>query len=169
MTRGAVRQVLDLYPKIFFACHARHRRDPKTRRVLSAHQASILDHLDDVEPTHLLGLAAHMGVTPGTMCLAVQRLVRLGYVLRAKDRSDGRRVSLRLSAAGVRIKESRSVLEPARVAALLRRLTPAEREAAIGGLALLARAARQEMESFAARRRAARRAPPARAWRGGAA
>ena len=41
-----VGQVLELYPKIFFACHTRHVRDPSTRRVLSAHQASILDHLD---------------------------------------------------------------------------------------------------------------------------
>ena len=43
--------VLECYPQIYFACHRRHVRDSATRELLSAHQASILDHLDDVEPT----------------------------------------------------------------------------------------------------------------------
>ena len=47
--RDAVAQVLAHYPRIFLACHVRHRRDPKTRRLLSAHQGSILDHLDDLD------------------------------------------------------------------------------------------------------------------------
>ena len=101
MIRREIRHVLEHYPKIFFACHPRHRRDPKTRRVLSAHQSSILDHLDDVEPTSLTSLAMHMGVTSGTMSLAVSRLIRQGYVARARAREDARRLDLRLSAAGV--------------------------------------------------------------------
>ncbi len=147
MASRGVREVLDFYPRIFYACHQRHRRDPKTRRVLSAHQASILDHLDEVEPTSLTGLARHMGVTPATMSVAVERLVRRRYVVRVRDPKDGRRVRLRLAAAGVRIKEASSVLEPERVAAVLARLDPEERSAAIQGLALLARAAEEEMAS----------------------
>ena len=78
MAENAVRQVMELYPRIYFACHTRHVRDPQTRRLLSAHQASILDHLDEHEPLALLDLAHHMGVTASTMSLNIERLVRRG-------------------------------------------------------------------------------------------
>lgn len=148
MTRTiAARALMELYPKVFFACHRRHVRDPRTKRVLSAHQASILDHLDEAEPLGLTALAAHMGVTPSTMSLAIDRLEVGGYVRRGRDRRDGRKVSLRLTAAGARIKQKQSVLDPAAVASLLSRLSPAQRAAAIQGFALLAGAAEVQMQS----------------------
>ena len=143
----AVQQVLDHYPRIFFACHTRHRRDPTTKRLLSQHQGSILDHLDDVEPTSLMDLAKHMGVTPSTMSLSIERLVRRGYVLRRRDPRDRRRLNLLLSPAGVRVKEAQQVLEPARVRGMLAALSSEDRAAALRGLALLARAARDYMAS----------------------
>ncbi len=82
MAKDAVKQVMELYPRIYFACHTRHVRDPQSHRLLSAHQASILDHLDEHEPLSLLDLARHMGVTPSTMSLNIERLVRRGYVSR---------------------------------------------------------------------------------------
>jgi len=135
------RQVLTLYPQIYFACHTRHVRDPQTQRLLSRNQASVLDHLDEIDPTTVNDLARHMGVTPATMSLAIDRLERKGYVARTRDGVDRRRVHVRLTSAGVRIREASSVLDPDRVEALLARLTDAEREAAIRGLALLATAA----------------------------
>lgn len=146
----ATRELLEHYPRIFFACHSRHVRDPGSRRVLSAHQASILDHLDEVEPTRVLDLARHMGVTASTMSIAVERLARHGYVIRSRDPQDGRRVNLTLSAAGVRVRDAQSVLDPHRVRAMLGRLEPGERRQALRGLALLARAAREEMHAQAA-------------------
>src|SRR3954471_912025 len=136
-----VRQVLTLYPQIYFACHTRHVRDPDSRRLLSRHQASILDHLDEIDPTTVNDLARHMGVTPATMSLAIDRLDRKGYVARARDAADRRRVHVRLTSAGVRIREATSVLDSSRVEALLARLTDGERDAAVRGLALLATAA----------------------------
>ncbi len=147
MLARTVRQVMDLYPRLFFACHVRHVADPKTRRVLSAHQARILDHLDAVEPTSLTDLAHHSGVTLGTMSIAVDRLVRKGYVLRARDPVDGRRVHLRLSVAGTRIQEAQTFLDAARVKRVLARLSEGERQDAVKGLDLLARASREEMEA----------------------
>lgn len=147
MSDDQTRQLLEHYPRIFFACHSRHVRDPATRRVLSAHQASILDHLDEVETTSVMDLARHMGVTASTMSIAVERLVRHGYVIRSRDPKDGRRVNLTLSAAGVRVRDAQSVLDPPRVRAMLARLTDAERGEALHGLALLARAAREEMHA----------------------
>jgi len=143
---------MELYPRIFFACHARHRRDPQSRRRISAHQGSILDHLDAVAPTSLTGLARHMGVTLSTMSLAVDRLERLGYVRRTRDADDGRRVNLRLTPAGVRVKEAQSVLEPERVRGMLGKLSAGERVDGIRGLELLARAAERYMASGPAKK-----------------
>src|SRR5207302_10237206 len=114
--------VLECYPQIYFACHRRHVRDEQTRAVLSAHQASVLDHLDDVEGTSLLELAKHMGVTASTMSLTVDRLERGGYVTRERSQADKRCVELRLTASGVRIKRQQKVLEPELVQAVLARL-----------------------------------------------
>ena len=142
-----VDQVLELYPKIFHACHSRHVRDPKTREQISANQARVLDHLDDVEPTSLMGLARHMGVSASTMSLSVDRLVRRGYVTRSRDASDRRVVNLRLTPDGTRLRDAQSVLDPARVNAMLLKLSPEDRHDAIRGLALLARAASEEMHT----------------------
>ncbi|HET7695258.1 MAG TPA: MarR family transcriptional regulator [Vicinamibacterales bacterium] len=139
---AALTAVMTLYPRIYFACHTRHVRDPQTQRLLSRHQASILDHLDEIEPTTVMDLAAHMGVTAATMSLSIDRLERKGYVVRLKDAKDRRRVHVRLTSAGVRIREASSVLDPARVEALVSRLTDEQRTRAIEGLGLLADAAR---------------------------
>lgn len=141
-----------LYPRIYFACHTRHVRDPQSGRLLSRHQASVLDHLDEIEPTTLNDLARHMGVTAATMSLTIDRLERKGYVIRLRDTADRRRVHLRLTGAGVRVRQASSVLDPARVEAMVARLADADREAAVRGLALLARAAAEQMGSVSARR-----------------
>jgi MarR family transcriptional regulator, organic hydroperoxide resistance regulator len=153
MQSDAVRQLMELYPRIYFACHRRHVRDPKSKRVLSAHQGSILDHLDEREPVMLLELARHMGVTPSTMSLQVEQLVRKGYVTRERDAKDGRRLKLRLSASGVWVREANSVLDTERVGKMLARLSPEERDAGLAGLALLAKAALQQTEELEKRRK----------------
>jgi MarR family transcriptional regulator, organic hydroperoxide resistance regulator len=135
------------YPKIYFACHTRHVQDQETNQRLSAHQASILDHLDELEPTSMLTLAGHMGVTASTMSLTVDRLVRGGYVTREKDVLDARKVALRLTKDGARLKERKSVLDRELVAAMLGRMKPRERAAGLAGLELLAKAAAEFVES----------------------
>src|SRR6185295_14786673 len=102
---SSVRAVLDAYPRIYFACHRRHVHDP-AGGLLSARQASILDHLDAVEPTSLNELAAHMGVTASTMSIAIDRLEQSGYVVRERETSDRRRLGLRLTEAGERVREA---------------------------------------------------------------
>jgi DNA-binding MarR family transcriptional regulator len=135
-----VETVLRCYPQIYFACHRRHIRDESTQREVSAHQASVLDHLDDVEATSLLDLAKHMGVTPSTMSLTVDRLERGGYVTRSRSETDRRCVELRLTPSGVRIKRQQKVLEPQLIAAMLARLDAGRRRHALHGLQLLAEA-----------------------------
>jgi len=147
MARADVETVLRCYPQIYFACHKRHVRDEQSLTVLSSHQASILDHLDDVEITSLLDLARHMGVTPSTMSLAVDRLESGGCVTRERGREDKRRVELRLTPAGVRIKRQQKVLEPELIAAVLARLDERKRKQALRGLELLAEASRDMVAS----------------------
>src|SRR5437868_1057202 len=139
MIGDAVRAILRDYPRIYFASHVRHVRDASTGRTISANQASILDHLDEVDATSLTDLARHMGVTLSTMSLAADRLESQGYLLRQRDPGDGRRVALRLTARGALIKAQQKVLDPGRLRSLLSHLTAAERKDALRGLALLAR------------------------------
>jgi DNA-binding MarR family transcriptional regulator len=114
---------------------------------MSQHQASILDHLDDTEGTSLFDLARHMGVTASTMSLTVDRLQRGGWVSRERSATDGRRVELRLTEAGARIKKQQKVFEPALVGAMLKRLDERKRKQALRGLELLANAAREMVAS----------------------
>lgn len=143
------RHLMELYPRVFFACHLRHRRDPASGDELSSHQGSILDHLDERDGTRIGELARHMGVTAGTMSIHIDRLERKGYVSRAADPDDGRRVLVRLTRAGVRVKEANSVLDPSLVEALLERMDVVDRPAAIEGLQLLARGAERLMSDRA--------------------
>jgi DNA-binding MarR family transcriptional regulator len=136
---------LRFYPQIYFACHRRHVRDAKARKTLSLNQAGILDHLDDGEPTNLHSLARHMGVTASTMSLNIDRLEAAGYVRRDRDRRDARRVELRLTVSGYRLKQQQNVLDPGLVEALLKRLKGQNRAKALHGLKLFADAAAEMM------------------------
>jgi len=150
---------IDLYSQIYFACHTRHVHDPESGTRVSARQASILSHLDSVDPTAVSELAAHLGVTVSTMSIAVDRLERQGYVIRARAESDARVRHVRLTPAGERLRTAQKVLEPRLVQAVLARLSPADRRDALRGLELLGAAAREQTkarrgdESLATRRR----------------
>lgn len=148
-----MRRVLDAYPRIYFACHTRHVRDPQSGAAVSAHQASILDHLDEVDAMSMTDLAGHMGVTIATMSLAIDRLERRRYVRRERDPRDRRRVLLRITSSGVRLREAKSVLDPVRVEDVLAQLSPADRSAALDGLQLLARASERQMKQSSVVRR----------------
>ena len=138
---GDIARLIDLYPKIFFACHRRHVRDQETHREVSERQVQILDHLDEKVPTRLSELANHLGVTASTMSLAIDRLERAGYARRTKGVRDRRQVNVRLTESGARVREAHSVLDQERVRALLFRLPKGERTAALDGLEVLARTA----------------------------
>ena len=155
--RPDVAQVFRDYPRIYFACHRRHVRDPKTGAQVSQRQVSILDHLDAAAPMVLGDLADHLGVTSATMSIAVGQLVDQGYVTRVIDPVDRRKVQLRLTDAGVRICAANSVLEPALVQDMLDQLSERDRKAALRGLALLGAAATnaQQARAHAAKDRAA--------------
>jgi DNA-binding MarR family transcriptional regulator len=138
---ASVRAVQIAYPQIYLACHTAHARARSTPFRLSARDSSLLVHLDETEPTRPAALARHMRIGAPTLSAALRRLDTLGYVTRATARGDRRGVDLRLTSKGAEALSATSVLEPARVQALLRTLAPADRARAVAGLAVLGRAA----------------------------
>jgi DNA-binding MarR family transcriptional regulator len=129
------------YPHIYLACHTRHQRRRSNAAQLTAHESSILAHLSEQHPIRASDLARHLGVGRSTLSAALKRLTSLGYVVRGREARDGRALALRLSAVGVEAMQAGSVLDSVRVRTLLGRLSREQRERAIAGLELLARAA----------------------------
>lgn len=137
-TRDHVRRVQRAYPQLYLACHVEHatrRRD----HGLSDRDSSILAHLDELAPVTAGTLAKHLGVGPSTLTEAIDRLEALGLVERTRR---GRRVELRITALGIDRMQETSVLDAARLDALLALVPARDREAAVCGIELLADAAR---------------------------
>ena len=143
MTDDDVFQVQRLYPQIYIACHTGHVRAASTTWRISSQDASILVHLDRDNGLSPRALANHLGVAPSTLSAAIARLSELGYLTSKPDDNDRRKRELRLTARGAEAIASTSVLNAERVQAVLDKLKPHERKAAVRGLALLARAARK--------------------------
>lgn len=133
--------VLRAYPRIYFACHTQHVSDPDSNLVLTSRQASVLDHLDTVEGMGLGQLARHLGVSAATMCVLVDRLEDLRCLTRTRSTTDRRRVVLKLTALGARLREAQSVLSRERLSGVLSSMKPDDRARAVQGLELLAQAA----------------------------
>ena len=149
-----IERLLAFYPRIYFACHTRHVRDEASGNVLTSHQASILDHLDERQGLTVTALSDHMGVTPGTMSIHIDRLESMGFVTRRRGEKDGRQVEVLLTTDGARVRDKKSVLDPELVARMLDQLTPAKRREALHGLALLAEAATASMVASKTRQQA---------------
>ena len=143
MADDDVFEVQRLYPQIYLACHTDHVRAVSTQFRISSQDASILVHLDRESGLSPRELADHLGVAPSTLSAAIARLSELGYLTSKPSETDRRRRELRLTARGAEAIASTSVLNAERVQALLNKLKPDERKAAVRGLALLAEGARR--------------------------
>lgn len=142
MPPDTLTRILLAYPLVHQACRRRDAGTAAGRRV-STHQASVLAHLDRRDGITPTALAAALGVALPTVSLLADRLVRAGLIRRDRDPDDRRRVLLRLTAAGERVRSGYSLLDPDRVRALLGVMTPAEQTAGVEGLTALAEATRR--------------------------
>lgn len=138
MLDDAVHAILSAYPTIHSACRRRELRDPASGKRLSDHQAGILEHLDGEAPITVSELAARLRVTSATASLQLTQLARLRLITRDRDEADARRVQVRLTEAGIRMRDLRSLLDPERVRLALAHLSTAEQETVVAGLRLLA-------------------------------
>jgi DNA-binding MarR family transcriptional regulator len=157
MKADGVETVVRCYPQIYLACHVAHPRAASSASGLSDRDSTVLGQLSESEPVTAAHLARHLGIQPSSLSAILTRLAGLGLIARRERAEDRRTLELRLTAKGKRAMEASSVLDAERVASMLARLSGAEREAALHGLSLLARAAR---ELAAAERKTA--------WSGGA-
>jgi DNA-binding MarR family transcriptional regulator len=143
MSADDIYEVQRLYPQIFLACHMNHVRAASTRWKLSSHDSAILSHLDRSSGLSPRSLAKHLGVAPSTLSASIKRLTNLGYLTCDAPANDKRRREIRLTERGAEAMAATSVLDGERVRAMLKKLKPADCRAALNGLALLARAARE--------------------------
>jgi DNA-binding MarR family transcriptional regulator len=98
-------------------------------------------------------LARHLGITASTLSAALSRLQSLGHVARSPHQRDRRKAELKLTALGAKAVMSASVLDQRRIAAVLAELSSAQQRRAVGGLALLAQAARSYQAKAPRRKR----------------
>ena len=143
MSADDVYEVQRLYPQIFLACHTNHVRAASTRWKLSSHDSAILSHLSRASGLSPRSLAKHLGIAPSTLSASIKRLTNLGYLTCEAPANDKRRREIRLTERGEEAMSATSVLDGDRVREMLKKLKPADRKAALNGLALLAGAARK--------------------------
>ena len=149
MPQSEVDTVLRCYPQIYFACHKRHVRDEETQSVLSGHQASILDHLDDVRGHVAASTSPATWVSPRPPCRSPSTACSArGYVLRERSTVGP---PPRRSAAHPRRRAHQKAAEGARARTCRRRArhawTNANAAQALRGLELLAEASREMIDS----------------------
>ncbi len=148
----AARRVVHAVPFVVAACKRQEVAAPRSRIRLSVHLAGILHHLDLTTPLAAGELARRLRVTAGTASLQVARLIALRLVVRAQDPDDARRALLRLTPAGARLRDQRTLLDPRAVEALLLTLSASERERAVLGIESLGRAAQRYAAASSPRR-----------------
>ncbi|HWT12442.1 MAG TPA: MarR family winged helix-turn-helix transcriptional regulator [Allosphingosinicella sp.] len=141
-----VLDVLRSYPQIYLACHVEHRTRASSPTGLTARDGTLLAHVEDPPGSSPAMLARHLGVARSTLSAALARLESQGMLRLEGDPADARRRLVRLTAEGRAAVARDSVLDPARVAALLALMPAAERRSAVAGLKLLAAAARRHQE-----------------------
>jgi DNA-binding MarR family transcriptional regulator len=102
---------------------------------LSEHERQLLHHIPARAPGVTLGeVADHLALPRSSASVLVKDLARRGFVRRARDRADERRLALVLTAKGARRVAADSVLDPERLEAALAALGPRERDALVRAL-----------------------------------
>lgn len=109
---------------------------------LSAHEVQLLRQVgNEPDGVALTWLARHLGWPKSTTSVLVKDLERRGLVARDRRADDERRLAIGLTAEGRARVAADRVLEPGRLAAALRTLSPAVRDQLLDGFELLAGAA----------------------------
>ena len=133
--------VLRLFPAIYLMLH--RRQDPAAWQPTVQMQGT-LQHLALAGPLTVSELGRHLGRAQSVASQMVDALENHGVVERVRDARDGRKVLVWLTPAGeAQLDEQRQVLSPQRVAAALKRMTPAHRRALVTGMTALVNAAQQ--------------------------
>ena len=120
------------YRRIWGALHKGD--DPE----LSQHERQLLHHVPTTGGIALTALAEHLALPKSTASVVVKDLERRGFVRRARDERDERRLAIVLSEAGAARVKADTVLEPERLAAALAALSREARAALLDHFEALA-------------------------------
>ena len=107
---------------------------------LSQHERQVLHHLT-AEPVALTWLAAHLGLPKSTTSVLVKGLAARGFVERARDPADERRLAIVLTPEGRRQVRQDTVLRPDALREAMAALEGHTRAALLDSLEKLAAAA----------------------------
>ena len=116
---------------------SRKLRQEGQKAGLSAQESVILGYLKKNPGAGVSELADFEQISRPTMSSHVKRLEAAGWIARADDARDGRRQGLTVTAAGLRKHDAIQRQRNDWLAARLRRLSPAEREALMAAVAPL--------------------------------
>jgi DNA-binding MarR family transcriptional regulator len=120
---------------------------------LSQHERQLLHHVPVDGAVSLTWLAEHLGLPKSTASMVVKSLGQRGFVARARDPQDERRLAIALTERGRDRLAEDTVLDPAGLRAALGALAPEVRGALLDGLEKLADAAETGRVSAEAGRR----------------
>lgn len=135
MNSSASERFQDAFAQVWL--HLRRGDDPD----LSEHERQLLHHIPATAPGVTLGeVADHLALPRSSASVLVKDLARRGFVRRARDRADERRLALLLTAEGARRVAADSVLDPERLGAALATLSDDERTALVTALERVAAA-----------------------------
>jgi DNA-binding MarR family transcriptional regulator len=127
----------ELFPAVYLRFCRRH--DPKTPRTrLTPQQDAVLHHLAMSGPLTVGEMARHFARAQSVVSEIIRGLEDKGLLERMKDTRDRRRALVWLTDEARDVLTRRSqVLDPDRVAAAMRALPPAQREALVSALRAL--------------------------------
>jgi DNA-binding MarR family transcriptional regulator len=134
-------EIQKFYPQIYHACHTEHVKAASSDVRLSSRDSAILSHLTMDDLSRPSNLAKHLNISASTLSEALTNLQELGYVKSQKDQNDDRKQKVFLTDRGLDAMKKSSVLDSKKLVRLLSLLNVKEREIAVEGLALLAKAA----------------------------
>jgi DNA-binding MarR family transcriptional regulator len=100
---GEIQNIVGFHIRLAHGAAYRHFMETFADLDLTQKQVSILWLIDDHPDIAQAGLAKRMRMDRATTMAIVKRLEQRGYVRRTQSKSDGRKLSLNLSAAGRRI------------------------------------------------------------------
>jgi DNA-binding MarR family transcriptional regulator len=108
---------------------------------LSQHERQLLHHVPPDGSVSLSWLAEHLGLPKSTASVMVKSLGQRGFVERARDSADERRLAIVLTEEGRARVGADTVLDPRRLRNALAKLSPETRATLLNGMAQLADAA----------------------------
>lgn len=137
MNSSSQEQFEELYGRLWGALRRPDEPD------LTQHERQVLHHVAAIEGISLTELAHHLALPKSSASVVVKSLARRGFLVRARDDDDERRLRIGLTPEGqARIRRD-TVLDPPSLAAALATLSERRRNDLLRGMRALADAAEQ--------------------------